>query len=95
MPEIANNRSALVAYKRILRLDHQLASGQDLRVKARILGRILIHAPSEEGRSYAAGAINSCETDDHVFILADFHLKHFVNYSECSRLRLFRSRTSS
>ncbi|KAG8713232.1 hypothetical protein FRC08_013529 [Ceratobasidium sp. 394] len=65
------------AYQRLLPLESSL-EGQD-RIRIRILGWMMIHAPVPGGRSHVASTINSSHTDRDILDVADFNLKFFVN----------------
>jgi hypothetical protein len=62
------------AYERLLSLNDRNT------LEIRVIGQMLIQAPSVEGHAYVARHINGCTTEDEVHELGRFHLTHFVNY---------------
>ncbi|KAG9093590.1 hypothetical protein FS749_014147 [Ceratobasidium sp. UAMH 11750] len=65
------------AYQRLLPLESSL-EGQD-RIRIRILGWMMIHAPAPGGQSHVASTISGCTTDRDILGVADFNLKFLVN----------------
>jgi hypothetical protein len=47
-------------------------------VCGRLLGYIIIHAPTEEGRTNITNEINSCENNMSLHKLAKFYVDHFL-----------------
>ncbi|KAF8597107.1 hypothetical protein BDV93DRAFT_527673 [Ceratobasidium sp. AG-I] len=75
----ACTEGAQAAYERIYNLD------AEERISTKILGWMLIHAPSPEGRAYLANSIGRCEDEGKILELGKFHLDHFVNYFKSKR----------
>ncbi|KAG8752590.1 hypothetical protein FRC11_008215, partial [Ceratobasidium sp. 423] len=78
LPPLGNlfdgDEAAYKAYARLLPLENH----QELVI--RILGQMLIQAPSVEGRAYVARRINNCINDRMVFDLGQSYLSHFIAY---------------
>lgn len=74
---IANFQQAnsSLAYQRLLGLD-----APDCR-ESKVLGYMLIYAPSPVGCAYMTSRINSCETDSEIIALGKYHIHYFLNYS--------------
>lgn len=83
LPPLANlfegDEAARQAYRRLLPLENQ----QEFEMLIRILGQMLIQAPSVAGRTYVADSINRCTTDQEIIQLGEFHLNHFIKYCMC------------
>ncbi|CAE6442687.1 unnamed protein product [Rhizoctonia solani] len=67
------------AYARLLPL------GDQREVAIRILGQMLIQAPTLNGRRRVAKCINQCETSQEVVELGEFHLGYFTKYFKALR----------
>ena len=52
------------------------------RIAARLLGYLLIHAPTPHGRDVLAREITSCTDDAALFELAKLYLNHFIRCCE-------------
>ncbi|KDN36790.1 hypothetical protein RSAG8_10572, partial [Rhizoctonia solani AG-8 WAC10335] len=71
----AGDEVARAAYARLLPLQSSQA-----KLVVRILGQLLIQAPSSEGRTFVAKRINDCATDREIIELGELHLNQFVQY---------------
>ncbi|CUA72626.1 hypothetical protein RSOLAG22IIIB_10196 [Rhizoctonia solani] len=65
---------ARTAYARLLPLEGQAE------LAIRILGQLLIQAPSSEGRTFVANEINNCTTDQEIVELGEARLEQLVQY---------------
>lgn len=65
---------ALAAYKRVISLE-----GADL-LPIKILGWMLIYAPTPEGRANLVESIDHCGEDEKLVDLGKFYFNKFVNY---------------
>ncbi|CAE6533377.1 unnamed protein product [Rhizoctonia solani] len=65
---------ARTAYARLLPLEDQAE------LAIRILGQLLIQAPSSEGRTFVANEICHCATDREIVELGEARLEQFVQY---------------
>jgi hypothetical protein len=68
------DESAHAAYQRIIPLENS-----DTKL-IRLLGWMLIHAPSETGRADIARSINKCQTNEAIVETGRYYLKHFIKY---------------
>jgi hypothetical protein len=58
-------------------------SGPPTVVCARLLGYLIIHAPTVSGRTDVANEINSCNNDEEkLHMLAQFYINHFLRVCE-------------
>ncbi|KEP50808.1 hypothetical protein V565_073280 [Rhizoctonia solani 123E] len=64
------------AYARLLPLEDQAV------LPVRILGQMLIQAPSLKGRTYVARSINCCATNQAILKLGESQLGQFIQYFE-------------
>ncbi|KAG8746503.1 hypothetical protein FRC11_012685 [Ceratobasidium sp. 423] len=78
--EVARN-----AYARVLLLEDR----QELPI--RILGQMLIQAPSLRGRTYVAECINRCATNQEIVKLGEFQLSKLIKYFKGPRAPLMSS----
>ncbi|CAE6500615.1 unnamed protein product [Rhizoctonia solani] len=77
------------AYARLLPLEDQ----RELVI--RILGQMLIQAPSTAGRGYVAGMINRCATEQQIVGLGEWYLNLFIKYFKKLRAPLAPSSCTS
>lgn len=70
---------AQAAYERIFSLDDK-----DL-LPVKLLGWMLIHAPTPEGRAHLVESINSCGNNQKIVDQGKFYLNHFMNYLRTKR----------
>ncbi|CAE6364000.1 unnamed protein product [Rhizoctonia solani] len=68
------NETARNAYSRLLPLEYQNP------LYIRVLGQMIIQAPSQEGFTYIVASINDCTNADDIVALGELHLNHFVQY---------------
>ena len=58
-------------------------SGPPTVVCARLLGYLIVHAPTIHGRTDVANEINSCNNDEEkLHVLAQFYINHFLRVCE-------------
>ncbi|CUA73707.1 hypothetical protein RSOLAG22IIIB_01222 [Rhizoctonia solani] len=74
LQDFGGNQEARNAYARLLLLEDQAM------IPIRMLGQMLLQAPSLEGLSFIATRINELPTDQDIFRLASFHLDYFIGY---------------
>ena len=75
-----------VAYQKCLDLE---AAAREIRqsgipppVCARVLGQLMLQAPTDEGRANVANEISSCENNKALFELAQLYVNHFIRCCE-------------
>ncbi|KDN36793.1 hypothetical protein RSAG8_10575, partial [Rhizoctonia solani AG-8 WAC10335] len=76
----AGDEVARAAYTRLLPLESSQAE-----LLVRILGQLLIQAPSSEGRTFVAKRINDCATDREIIELGESHLNQLVQLFKALR----------
>ncbi|KAH7333911.1 hypothetical protein B0J17DRAFT_721147 [Rhizoctonia solani] len=78
LPPLGNqflgDEAFLNAYARLIPLESESV------VLVRILGYMLLEAPSPDGRTYMANEINRCRSKEEILNLGYFHLSHFIRY---------------